>query len=266
MDSDSAFKVLLWGFLFAVLINIPYYAWVFQTGWPYVDGFPLHWLAVGLIYMATFFHEIGHTLFAWFYGYPTVPMFDFAHGGGMSMWFTDQLYILFFFYYLGLAYGIYQFREYKGIVAFFVFLFLFHVGTAYNEDARFIVIDFMGPGFEPMIASFFLLRAILDAAPRGGFERFLNALFGFGIIFKVLINDYGLLSNAVHRLIYYKQKGSHGFGDFDKIAARLPGIDFSDVVMFSMGFSVLLLILPFVIAPFLRRRADERDYDILDDL
>ncbi|MCP5050706.1 MAG: hypothetical protein GY940_26320, partial [bacterium] len=36
-------------------------------------------------YMITLVHEIGHAVFGWFFGYPSVPAFDFAYGGGITM-------------------------------------------------------------------------------------------------------------------------------------------------------------------------------------
>ena len=41
-------------------------------------------IATGLSYIGVFFHEIGHALFNWLYGYMAVPTFDFASGGGMT--------------------------------------------------------------------------------------------------------------------------------------------------------------------------------------
>jgi len=38
----------------------------------------------GVDYMRIFFHELGHCVTFWVFGYPAVPAFDFQYGGGMT--------------------------------------------------------------------------------------------------------------------------------------------------------------------------------------
>jgi hypothetical protein len=210
--------------------------------------FPLGWAAAGLNYTATFFHEIGHTLAAWFYGYPTLPMFDFTHGGGMSVSFSDSNNTIVLACVWGLlAYGIYHFRTYKMLSATLALLLIFNLSTFSNHNLHISIIDFAGPGFEALIAGFFLFRAIFNLAPRGSFERVLNAIFGFGLIFRIFIDSYALLHNEAHRLLYYTQKGSHGFGDFDKIADRFYGLSFETVIYSWTALAFICLTLPFIL-------------------
>ena len=246
------------GFIVAVLISLPFYNWIFDNGWDWAEGFPLGWLGGGLTYMSTFFHELGHTVFAWFYGYPTLPMFDFKHGGGLAIGLTDQQIPILLCVDLAIAYGIYHFREYKILQIALTALLLFNLTTAFNEDSRFNVIDFMGPAAEPLVAAFLLIRALFDLAPRGWFERFLNAAIGFAMVFQALINSYGLLYSRALRLVYYEQKGSHGFGDFDKISSRLMFLEFEGVVYIWAFISLICLVFPFVLYWY-AGRSDNRD-------
>lgn len=243
IDTGATLRVMTAGLLLGALMTVPFYNWIYDKDWHWAEGFPLGWLGTGSIYMSTFFHEIGHTVLAWFYGYVTLPSFDFKHGGGMAWSFGEQNYIIIAFVYGLIFYGLHYCRESVILCAALGGLFVFHLLTAYNDLHR-SVIDFMGPAFEPLIAGFFLTRAWLDKAPRGGFERFLNALFGFSMIFHVFVESYALRSDSAYRTVYYEQKGSHGFGDFDKIAERLSFLDFNGVVTVWSVLAVLCLLIP----------------------
>jgi len=236
------------GLLVSLFTCIPIWNSVFHQTF---SIFPLGWMAVCMNYMSTFFHELGHTITAWYYGFATLPMFDFEHGGGLAWSFGGQNYFILFCVWAGLGYGIYSLGEYKWLQYTLVGLLVFNLLTFWDEDLYRSVIDFMGPGAEPLIASFLLFRAIFDLAPRGdtgreNTERYLNAIFGFGFIFRAFIDSLGLLGNEEHRYIYYNQKGQHGFGDFDKIADRL-NFDFETVVGFWMFEMAVCLIFPFLL-------------------
>lgn len=236
---------MLTGFLIAVLLNIPLYAWIFGKDIGWATGFPIGWCGRGLDYMVTFFHEIGHAIFAWFYGYLALPSFDFQHGGGMSYTFARQSLAIMLVVNAGVLYGAYYFRDEKMLMILFIALALTNVGiglTRYHQS----VIDFMGAGFVPLVAGFFLMRAIYDLAPRGIVERAMNAIIGFGMIFASLIEGYGLLNSRSFRTLYFEQKGQHGFGDFDKIADNLSFATFNGVVYTLLTLSLLCLIIPFV--------------------
>ena len=230
--------LLLSAFLLAILINIPFYAMVFNHRWPMLDEFIFYALGNGLAMMNTFFHEIGHTVFAWFYGYPALPMFDFAHGGGMSIWSADNHWIVIFGIWGALIYGIVQYdilwwRILLGS------LLVFNLATVFVDDVHMAIISFMGPGAQSLISAFFITRAIYNFAPRGTAERFLNAAIGFGMVIAIFIDSFGLLRSEIHRSLYYTQKGQHGFGDFDKIADSFYGLSFDSVVALWMAFTIL---------------------------
>ena len=244
-ENKTMIKFLLWGAIFACLANLPFYAWIFNKSWPFITGFPIGWIGTGMSYMGTFFHEIGHTIFLWFYGYPSVPAFDFQHGGGMAWSLSDQEILLLVLVWIGLFYCTFMLRDYLILVILCAFLFLLNICLAFN-DYHHVVIDFMGAGSEALIASFFLYRAIFDLAPRGGVERFLNSFFGFGLIIQSFINGYGLLKSNAFRLVYYEQKGSHGFGDLDKVADRVLMFSFEGVVIFLIILNIICLIFPFL--------------------
>lgn len=235
------------GLLFAIIANINYYAYVFETDWIWaLYIFPLGWLGAGMGYMATFFHEIGHTIFAWFYGYPTLPMFDFHHGGGFALSTSGQQILILLCVWAACIYGFIQFKYSFFLKWTCAALLALNLIFAFNDGHMFFI-NFMGPALEPITASFFLYRALFDLAPRGDLERFLNAGIGFALIGGVFVNALGLLYNASHRLSYYHQKGSHGFGDFDKISYQLPVLGFNGIVWVWIIINIICLVLPFIL-------------------
>ena len=238
----DAFKCIVISLIISVILLLPQYAWLNGENWWFARGFPLGWLSQGLTYTNTFFHEIGHTLFAWYYGFFTIPMFDFQHGGGFAYHFGGQNMAIVIGVNGLLLYGIYHFRDVLILQILCGLLVLMNIATVMNEPLYMSVIDFMGPGFVPLVSAFFLFRALYDLAPRGAVERYLNAIFGLGMILHNMLFDWALLNNDAYREVYYKQKGSHGFGDFDKIASRYINIGFDDVVWASLSLNAFCLV------------------------
>ncbi|MGE4312923.1 MAG: hypothetical protein AB7E85_01465 [Pseudobdellovibrionaceae bacterium] len=246
---SSTFKFMALGLIAAILAVLPFYGWIHGKEWPAIMGFPLGWLSAGMVYMATFFHELGHTLFLWLFGYFTLPSFDFVHGGGMAWYFGGQNIVILITVWAALAYGIWHFQFNRLVQAGLGLLLAISLCFSFT-DQYMSVADFMGPAAEPLIAAFFLFRALFDVAPRGNLERFLNAYFGWGLILQVFINAQGLLNSVAYRLVYYEQKGSHGFGDFDKIAERVSFLSFENIVWIWGIMALACLIVPFVLRAF----------------
>ncbi len=247
-------RVVFAGFVFALLANISFYALVFGKDWPFFNGFSFSLFMVGISYMGTFFHEIGHTLFFWVYGYIAIPIFDFNHGGGLSLPLTEQQPFLVLLVWGAFGYWIWLLREERIAQIFIAVLIALNCAVTFSPYHMSMII-FMGPVAESLIAGFFLIRALLDLAPRGNVERFLNSFFGFGIIFQSFIEGYGLLKSSVFRLVYYEQKGAHGHGDFDKIANNLHGVSFEQIVFLWLTLNFLCFLLPFCYTYFIRYRS-----------
>ncbi len=233
------------GFLTAILINLPFYHHIHDKDWFWTENLLMGLASASLAYMAVFFHELGHTLFAWFYGYVTLPMFDFSHGGGVAYALTGQSYFLMFACIGGIGYLIYLLHEFRGLQVMLGLLAVLILATGFSDPWHDSVIRFAGPAAEPLFAAFFLTRAFLDLAPRGDGERFLNAVFGFGFLFQSLIEAFALLDGGVFRDVYYAQKGGHGVGDFDMIARNFPALGFDGAVKLWIALCFLCLIVPF---------------------
>ncbi len=241
---SKTFPLIIIGIIFAILMNLSFYDWLNDKSWDWANGFPLGWIGVTLSYVKVFFHEIGHTIFAWFYGYVTVPMFDFQHGGGYAMQLSDQNHLILGIVNLSLLFGAFYWRGYIGLQIACILALIFNLATAFTEIHE-SIISFMGPGIEPIIAALFLYRFLNNTVEKTGIERPLHAIFGFGFIFHCLISGISLIKNDAYRAVYFKQKAGHGAGDFDKIADNLSWINFNGVIYVWISLSFLCLIIPF---------------------
>ena len=241
------FRFIIAGLIGALALCLPVFARAFDMPWPWVYGFFFTMLGNGLECFITFFHEMGHSVTGWFYGAPTIPMFDFVHGGGWAYMPVGRLVPLLMLVWGLMGYGIYlSYREYRWICSALFLGLLFNIATAFTpwHDN---VFDFMGPGAEPVIGAFLLIRALYDLAPRGGAERFMNAMLGFAMPLHSLIMGWALMHSAIVRQQYWTQKDAQGSGDFDKIADRILVGDFNAVVMVWVGLSFACIALPFVL-------------------
>ncbi len=241
VKTENPMVFLFGGLLGAILLLLPAIEYHNDIDIPLV-GWPLAVLAQGATYLAVFFHEIGHAVAGWFYGYISVPYFDFSDGGGMTAQLGEQRPVLFVLTYILLAYGAFLFFREKILIGGLAALALLHVTTAYN-DAHQVVFLFAGHGTEILIGSFMLFRAAFNAAPRGKVERFLNALFGFYFLLSILRMTYRLMTSDVERAVYARQKGGAHFGDFDRIADYLA-TDIQHVAFFTLVLCGIFLVLP----------------------
>jgi hypothetical protein len=235
-------KIMAAGLLFAIIINLPLFSTIYDKDWSWTYGFPLGWLGTCLAYMTTFFHELGHAVMFWFYGYIALPHFDFQDGGGLTTPLTNQLLILHLALYAFLGWWAWtRWRDNRIMQGVCLAIGLFHLATAHNQVHEILWV-FAGPLAQVLVGGILLFRAWLDTPPTQ-FERFLSAGFGFAMIFMVLIDSWALIHNDVWRLVYFEQKGAHAYGDFDRIA-DITDIRFSVIIWFWMSLGVLALILP----------------------
>lgn len=218
-------KFMAIGFVIALIMIAPGIAYYYNKDWEWARFLPFRLMYLSLGGMVTLFHELGHCLVSLFYGLIAIPAFDLVHGGGVTLPLTPPLFILHLALYGALIYGVLHFREKRSIQLPLVIIGVFHLATAHNVVHE-ILILFGGHVAELLIAAFLLWRAWFDRAPRGAMERYLNAAFGFAIVFNALVLGSALLQDDVVRQYYLEQKGGHSMGDFDRIADK-TNTDFS---------------------------------------
>ncbi|HBH26120.1 MAG TPA: hypothetical protein DDX54_01795 [Rhodospirillaceae bacterium] len=224
----------------AALIVAP--AWGRAAGEPWaLDGFPLGWLLTGLGLAGTMFHEVGHALFGWLFGYATLPMFDFAYGGGLALH-AGRSWALFWAVAAALAWALVRFRAYAVVAVPAAAALALQLLLGFTP-AHETLITFMGHGFEVLVAAFFLTRAWLDLAPRGWLERGLNGAIGFGMLGQLGVFCWGLMRDGVQRAVYAQQKGGLHLGDFSRIAAEM-GTSVEAVAGFCLACAAVGCVLP----------------------
>ncbi len=174
-------------------------------------------IATGLSYIGVFFHELGHTLFYWLYGYVAVPTFDFASGGGMTYQFGARSWLLQIAVWAGLGALVALahrrapvLRAPAAVFALFVFVTSL---LALRED----VIVFMGHGSEAALAAFLLCRGYYNIWLSRGYERWINVFIGAYMLGSVLTLVWALMFNPSFAADYEMQKGAHRMGDFDRL-------------------------------------------------
>jgi membrane-associated protease RseP (regulator of RpoE activity) len=204
---------------------------------------------IGLDYMRIFFHELGHCVTFWLFGYPAVPTFDFEYGGGMTYPVIGRIWLVQGISFAGLAAGIYYLcrgdgvlfdNERRPLLVIVILLTLLIAGLAFTQGHN-VAILFMGYGAEVCIAVFCMARAILGLTLYGAVERYLNMTFGLYIIGLNAMILRGLMTSDIAREAYGMQKGGELQGDFDQIADLL-GTTLQSVAGLSLGFMGLILI------------------------
>ncbi len=203
-------------YLFLSFIFAAFFAFI-----PWAQTGPLSFITYGLFYMGIFFHELGHTVFGWIFGYPSLPSFDFADGGGMAYHF-DRTWLLQIAFYGAGIYGLYKLKSsyYDALFlpAAILFFALAAVGLTTYHNA---VILIMGHGTEALLGGFMIARAIFNAGLIRPEERWLNALVGFYFQCNLINMCVRIMHDPQYRFEYMGQKGSHGFGDLSRFADEM---------------------------------------------
>lgn len=187
-------------------------------------------IATGLSYVGVFFHELGHTLFYWLYGYIAVPTFDFASGGGMTYQFGERSWLLQVAVWLclcGLAAVCWQrVRVLVAPVGIFTTFVIVTSLMGLHQD----VIIFMGHGVEAALAAFLLCRGYYNIWLSRPAERWVNVFIGAYLMGSVVTLVWALMFNPYFAAEYEMQKGSHRMGDFDRL------VDDAGVSMLHIGW------------------------------
>jgi hypothetical protein len=174
-------------------------------------------------------HEMGHMIFGWILGYPSVPAFDLMYGGGVTLH-TDRSTALLIVIYALLVFLLFTFRKNIGAVIFLLTILLVHFVLTFTRLNE-VLILFMGHGTELLIAGIFFYRALSGAAVVHSVERPLYAAIAFFIVFSDVGFGYRLVTSPFARAEYADAKGGGHWMDFSRIA-----IDHLHVNLTSVAF------------------------------
>jgi len=215
-------------------------------------------LYYGLVYMGVFFHEIGHTIFMWFYGIPTLPIFDFKYGGGYSVSVAARSWPAQIVVWVALAYGLYSIRDRLHPIALYPLIgFCGLFGLIGLSDFYEDIILFMGHGAQAVLGGFMLARGFYAVFLVRPSERWLNVFVGAFFIFDQIKMCHSLLYDADYKMQYDYQKGGHGMGDLSRIAGNHDGWTQNGVTIFLMVFTIAMAVVIPAIIGWLARRDEE---------
>jgi hypothetical protein len=177
-------------------------------------------------YLAILVHELGHAIFAWLFGYPAIPSFDFYYGGGFTSYETRRT-ILLGFVFTGWVLALYLYRHHKpGLLAVGALagLYTLLALTPLHEQ----LIASMGHGTELLFAGIFFYRALSGSAVKVPAERPLYAFLAFFIVASDARFAFGLLRSPLERQLYAEAKGGGDWMDFSLLARGL-GLELTTV-------------------------------------
>jgi hypothetical protein len=194
--------------------------------------------------LVTLFHESGHAVAGWLFGYPAIPSFDFTYGGGITHYGTFHLPIALAvaagFGYLG-----WLFRENRRSLTLIAIAFGVWLIMVISEWRREFVMAGAGHAFEFILAGILFYQALAGV---GWHNPELERPFGAFAAFFVQIHSMMFawrLTRDEDFLEWYKQgKGGMLMNDLESIALDLhihtpfnPGI---------IGTARLLLLFSFL--------------------
>jgi hypothetical protein len=234
---------------------------------------PFSLIVSGMGIANTMFHEIGHSLFSWFFGIPTVPaVFTVIGGdqaGGVAYNLAERTMTLQIIMYFVMAYGCYWVWNYAHsffiIVAALFMLIVIMSFTKYYE----VVILFMGHGGAMLTGAFFLFRAILHLGPKPVYERWLNAFFGLFLIVQNMHFGYKLIYDYAFRMKYTSHKAFGAIhNDLEAITHIVYSWNVNGVAWFLIAFGAFLVIATFLLAIYLKDsfyRHNVEPFDVYTD-
>lgn len=120
--------------------------------------------------LASIIHELGHTVVAWSFGYPSLPAFDFQYGGGVTIHAEDQSIGGVGLVYFLLLLTVLWYHKNKLTLKFLAVVALIYSIFAWTELHN-IAILYMGHGFELLLSGVFLYRAFTGTAVLEKLER-----------------------------------------------------------------------------------------------
>lgn len=187
-------------------------------------------------------HEMGHTVFGWLFGYPSLPAFDFMYGGGITFHLLKQSVLILVVISAAMLGLMFVYRHNVKTLVFLSVVLVGYLGLALT-DAHHVIIIFMGHGFELVIAAIFLYRGFSGAKVIHPAERPLYSGIGFFIVFRDLVFAYRLMTSPFHRAMYEDAKGGGHWMDFSRIAEDFLHTDLTVVA----GFFFLCCLFPILL-------------------
>jgi hypothetical protein len=155
--------------------------------------------------LVTLSHELGHTVVLWLFGFPAIPAFDFANGGGVTMSDLERAPQIVWAWGIGVLILGWKQRERKGVLALLAVAAVIYIWM-YNSTRETLAITLGGHGGEVALGSLFLYRALTGWGCKLELERPLYAFVGFMVLFAGVKLGISLLGPTLERIWYLEGK------------------------------------------------------------
>lgn len=168
--------------------------------------------------LLTIFHELGHTLAAWAFGYPGIPAFDLRYGGGVTTYQARSLPLVLVAYALVLG-ALWLLRGNPRGRALAAGTLVTYAALAHT-DGHHLLFLVAGHGGELVLGGVFLYRGLSGVAVAHEAERPLYAAVGSYVVLRGVQLAWGLISDPRARARYESAKGGGHWMDFSRLAER----------------------------------------------
>jgi hypothetical protein len=199
--------------------------------------FPL--AGVALSALTTLVHEMGHAACGWLFGYPSIPAFDFAYGGGVTLQ-QDRVPLLVAAVIAAAGYGVYALRARALPRNLLLGLLALYVPLALTRGHELLIVA-MGHGGELAFATLALHRALSGRGCKLEAERPLYGLVGWYLALSGSVFAWQLRTSDLHRELYEEAKGGGHWMDFSRLAEEFLHVPLESV---ATGFLALCLLTP----------------------
>ena len=156
--------------------------------------------------LVTLLHELGHTVVLWAFGYPAIPAFDFANGGGVTMSDLERAPQIVWAWALGVGMLGWWQRERRAVLVALAAGVMVYIWM-YNSSREVLAIALGGHGGEAVLGGLFLYRGLTGWGCKIPVERPLYAFLGFMILFSGIKLGLSLLGPTLERIWYLEGKG-----------------------------------------------------------
>jgi hypothetical protein len=201
--------------------------------------------------LVTLFHEFGHAVAGWLFGYASIPAFDFVYGGGLTHHgpFRQSIAVAVA---CGFAYLAWLFRENKKSLGIVVALFLVWLLFVTREWRRELVFAAAGHITEFILAGILFYKALAGVGWKSPeIERPVGAFVAFFVQIHSTLFAWNLLHDAELMARYREGKGGALMNDLESVALDLqiwlgiePGIE--GVTRALLVFSVMPTVIALV--------------------
>lgn len=193
--------------------------------------------------LVTLFHEFGHAVMGWIFGYPSIPAFDFVYGGGMTSHGTFRMPLALAIA-GGLGYLAWLFRQNRKTVAVIGGIFLLWLFFVSAEWRREIAFAAAGHIAEFILAGILFYQALAGVGWRiPEIERPLGAFIAFFVQIHSMSFAWRLMHDPDFLEWYRQGKGGALMNDLEVIALDLhihtpfnPGIIGATRLLFLFSF------------------------------